>query len=219
MNTSTSTRARMAASTTSSPSARTASRAATGSMPISAIGMSRKSNLARRTGAGFTLVEMLVVVVIIAMIATTVVLSVSASGRDRELEKESERMLALLQYAREQAELRTREYGLLCDENRYQFVIFDPRKEMWVAMESDDTLRARQLPAGLSLSLTVEARPILLKPPPDSKDLAPQVMIYSNGDLTPFELTMERKDAQRSVTLASNDEGLIEARPLQERAS
>ena len=162
---------------------------------------------------------MLVVVVIIAMIATTVVLSVSASGRDRELEKESERMLALLQYAREQAELRTREYGLLCDENRYQFVIFDPRKEMWVAMESDDTLRARQLPAGLSLRLTVEARPILLRRSPDSKDLAPQVMIYSNGDLTPFELTMERKDAQRSVTLASNDEGLIEARPLQERAS
>jgi general secretion pathway protein H len=181
--------------------------------------MSRKSNLARRTGAGFTLVEMLVVVVIIAMIATTVVLSVSATGRDRELEKESERMLALLQYAREQAELRTREYGLLCDENRYQFVIFDPRKEMWVVMESDDTLRARQLPAGLSFSLTVEARPILLRRPPDSKDLAPQVMIYSNGDLTPFELTMERKDAQRSVTLASNDEGLIEARPLQERAS
>ena len=162
---------------------------------------------------------MLVVVVIIAMIATTVVLSVSASGRDRELEKESERMLALLQYAREQAELRTREYGLLCDENRYQFVIFDPRKEMWVAMESDDTLRARQLPAGLSLRLTVEARPILLRRSPDSKDLAPQVMIYSNGDLTPFELTMERKDAQRSVTLASNDEGLIEARPLQERVS
>jgi general secretion pathway protein H len=181
--------------------------------------MSQRNNLARHAGAGFTLVEMLVVVVIIAMIATTVVLSVSATGRDRELEKESERMLALLQYTREQAELRTREYGLLCDENRYQFVIFDPRKEMWVTMESDDTLRARQLPAGLSFSLTVEARPILMRRPPDSKDLTPQVMIYSNGDLTPFELTMERKDARRSVTLASNDEGKIEAQPLQERAS
>jgi general secretion pathway protein H len=181
--------------------------------------MSQRINLVRHAGAGFTLVEMLVVVVIIAMIATTVVLSVSATGRDRELEKESERMLALLQYTREQAELRTREYGLLCDENHYQFVIFDPRKEMWVAMESDETLRARQLPTGLSFSLTVEARPILMRRPPDSKDLTPQVMIYSNGDLTPFELTMERKDARRSVTLASNDEGKIEAQPLQERAS
>jgi len=97
-------------------------------------------------------------------------------------------------------------------------VIFDPRKEMWVAMESDDTLRARQLPAGLSFSLTVEARPILMRRPPDSKDLTPQVVIYSNGDLTPFELKMERKDVERSVTLASNEEGAIEARPLQERA-
>lgn len=162
---------------------------------------------------------MLVVVVIIAMIATTVVLSVSATGRDRELEKESERMLALLHYTREQAELRTREYGLLCDEHHYQFVIFDPRKELWVVMETDDTLRGRDLPAGLTLNLTVEGRPVVLHRPPDSKDLTPQVMIYSNGDLTPFELTMERKDAHRSVTLASNDAGLIEARPLQERAS
>jgi hypothetical protein len=58
-----------------------------------------------------------------------------------------------------------------------------------------------------------------MRRPPDSKDLTPQVMIYSNGDLTPFELTMERKEARRSVTLASNDEGKIEAQPLQERAS
>src|SRR5262249_5980017 len=160
-----------------------------------------------------TLVEMLVVVVIIAVVAATFVLSIGATGRDSELETESNRLLALLKYTREQAELRTREFGLLCEESRYRFVIFDPRKEQWVAVKADDALRDRELPGGLSLSLVVEGRPVVLTRPPDSKDLTPQVMLFSNGDLTPFELKVERKDAERSVTLASNDAGAIEAQP------
>jgi general secretion pathway protein H len=171
----------------------------------------------RLPGAGFTLIEILVVVVIIAIVMATAVLSIGATGRDRELENESERLLALLNYTREQAELRTREFGLLCEERGYQFVRFDPRKEDWIAVETDETLRARELPAGLSFDLRVEARPVVLRRPPDSKDLTPQIMLFSNGDLTPFELTMQRKEEERSVTLASKDDGLLEARPMQER--
>ena len=180
--------------------------------------MLKKANkLPRRGGAGFTLIEILVVVVIIAVMMAAAMLSISSTGRDRELEKESERLFALLNYTREQAELRTREFGLLCEEQGYQFVSFDPRKELWVAVETDEALRGRELPGGLSIELRVEARPIVLARPPDSKDLTPQILLYSNGDLTPFELTLLRKDEERSVTLASNDAGKLEARPLQER--
>jgi general secretion pathway protein H len=185
-------------------------------MLTSATGMWKRKTT---NNEGFTLIEILVVVVIIAIVTATALLSVSSTGRDSELEKESSRLFALLKYTREQAELRTREFGLLCEDNRYQFVIFDPRKEQWVEVDKDDALRDRELPDGLTLSLTVEARPVVLRRPPDSKDLTPQIMIYSNGDLTPFELTVERKDAERSVKLASNDEGAIEAQPLQERAT
>src|SRR5690242_20277060 len=116
------------------------------------------SSAARAGSAGFTLVEILIVVVIIAIVTATALLSVSVTGHDRDLEKESERMLALLQYTQEQAALLTREFGLLCEDKRFQFVVFDPRKEQWVEVQTDDVLRARELSDGLSFTLTVEAR-------------------------------------------------------------
>lgn len=170
-------------------------------------------NPRRPAGAGFTLIEMLVVVVIIAIISASILLSTGATGRDRELEQASERMLALLNYTREQAEVRTREFGLLCTETGYQFVSFDPRRNEWVTVDTDETLRARDLPEGLTFNLQVEGRPIVLTRPPDSKDFTPQVMIYSNGDLTPFQLVLARP-SEHSITIASTDKGLVEAQPM-----
>ncbi len=61
------------------------------------------TSLPRARSGGFTLIELLVVVVIIADRHGNGRARVGTTGRDRELEKESERMLALLNYTREQA--------------------------------------------------------------------------------------------------------------------
>ena len=182
-----------------------------------------------RHSRGFTLIELLVVVLIIGITAVTVVLSVSITGRDSELEKEGERVFALVNYAREKAELQTREVGLFCHDRDYEFLTFDSRKSIWRNIEEDETLRLRELPAGLTLRLIVEGRPVVLKRRQQEtkaidekeqekrdKDRIPHVMIFSNGDLTPFRLTVEREDSGRSITMASNDQGKIEAEALQE---
>jgi type II secretion system protein H len=171
----------------------------------------------------------MVVVLIIGMVAATVVLSVGVTGRDSELEKESERAFALVNYAREKAELQTREFGLFCNDSVYEFLTYDPRKSIWRSVDEDEALRRRQLPAGLKIRLVVEGRQVVLKRPEDQeredrgkdkdkkdKDRIPHVMIFSNGDLTPFALTLEREGAGRSVTMGSNDQGKIEAQPLKE---
>ena len=185
---------------------------------------------ARRSAAhGFTLIEMMVVVLIIGLMAAGIVLSVGVTGRDTELERESERAFQLIKYAREKAELQTREFGLYCGDHDYQFVTFDPRKQIWRPVDEDDALRARELPDGLKLRLIVEGRQVVLKAPDDKekqkkktkeeeeKELRafqPHIMIFSNGDLTSFALTLEREDPVRSVTINSTDKGAIEAGKL-----
>ena len=67
-----------------------------------------------RPPAGFTLIEMLVVVFIIGIVAAGVMLSVNLTGTDHELETESERLATLMNYARDAAEIQTREFGLAC---------------------------------------------------------------------------------------------------------
>jgi general secretion pathway protein H len=170
-----------------------------------------RSRCAHRTGAGFTLIEILVVVLIIGVVSAGVLLSLSL--------KESDRLLALFTYAREQAELQTREYGVLFQDDGYEFLTYDMRRAMWRNVFEDDALIARKLPDGLGVKLTVEARPVVLTRPADAKDKTPQVMIFSNGDLTSFTATVERDGGRRSVTLTQDEQGqvveqdMVEAKP------
>jgi general secretion pathway protein H len=218
---------------------------------------------ARSRSRGFTLIEIMIVVVIIGVISAAVLLSVNLTGRDQDLEKESERLLTLVNYAREQAELQTREYGVVFNDDGYRFVAYDVRRGLWRDIYEDEVLRLRKLPQGLDVKLIVDARPVVLVPtsdvkPPNPKDrkkvktlkdiagakdaaglkdavsegrhlgeddkstfeqakkIAPQVTIFSNGDLSSFEVTLERDGGIRSVTIAQDDKGKVIAKPMVE---
>jgi hypothetical protein len=42
-------------------------------------------------------------------------------------------------------------------------------------------------------------------------DLTPQVMLYSNGDLSSFKLTLERTGTGRSAAISSTNAGKVES--------
>ncbi len=172
-----------------------------------------------RSTSGFTLIEMLVVVFIIGIITAGVVLSVNLTGQDHELQSESERIATLMNYARDAAEMQTREMGLACSASGYEFYAFDPRTQLWDSIPEDDALRARRLPAGLALKLRVEGHDIVFKPVNKADPKKPDIMIFSNGDLSDFQLTVEREGATRNAKIAVNDKGHIEATPSAQSAS
>ena len=96
-------------------------------------------------------------------------------ARDRDLEKESDRLVALLNYAREQSELQTREYGLIFQDDSYEFVSYDVHRTVWRSVFEDDALVLRKLPYGLDVKLKVETRPVVLKEAnQDAKDKTPR---------------------------------------------
>jgi general secretion pathway protein H len=191
--------------------------------PISATGTLTRASACRAPRAarphGFTLIELLVVVVIIGVVAATIVLSINTVGRDSQLEQERDRLVTLIAYARERAELQTREYGLHCEPDGYDIVVFDPRTVSWVHDALDASLRQRRLPAGLKFTLDIEGRRVVLnKPRPtglqskkEVENLQPQILLYSGGEITSFQLRIERSEPYRWVSLSNQEDGTISA--------
>ena len=177
----------------------------------------------QRPGAGFTLIELMVVVVIIGVVIAATLLSLGGTGRDSQLEQERDRLAALIEYVRERAALQTIEYGLRCETGGYRFVMYDARTGKWLEDPLDESLRARTLPAGLELALSVEGRVIVLPARPDPAhrvapaDLTPQVMLFSSGELTIFKLLLSRTGVGRSALLTGTSAGKLEVAAVVEK--
>lgn len=178
----------------------------------------------------------MVVVAIIAVIVVGAILSLGITGKDSQLERERDRLSSLMAYVHERGGMLTLEYGIRCGRHGYRFVYFDNVTNQWMPETVDDTLRPRRMPSGLTLTLDVEGRPIVL----DDKaltlskrdttpaggtvstlgditssfnnqlaDNSPQIMLFSNGDANSFALTIARDGVGRSATLQSNVDGTI----------
>jgi general secretion pathway protein H len=174
----------------------------------------------RALSSGFTLIEIMIVVFIIGLISAIAVVSFSGDSRDTELDKEAERLDALIDYAREQAELQTRDFGFRMTRKSYQFVVFDPIRDEWRVATEDDALRERELPEGLIPGLVVEGRPVVLDSKwPKIDDFKPQVMVFGNGDVSSFKVSLGRESSRDNAEISSDEQSVIRMRlPGEEEA-
>lgn len=174
-----------------------------------------------RTGScGFTLIEILVVVVIIAIVASVAVISVNALGRDTEIGDETRRLSGLIGMVREQAEMEGRDYGLRLEEGKYDFVLFDVRRNDWLTIDTDKLLRPRELPEGLRLRLWLEGREVILRPPADKKKpRPPQITLLSSGDMTAFDLRIIREGSDHEARISADAAGKVEVQAVDETPS
>jgi general secretion pathway protein H len=165
--------------------------------------------------AGFTLLEILVVIVIIGVMVSMATLSIGLLGADRQSEEEARRVWAVIGQAREEAELQAIDLAIFVGATDYEFLRFDTRRNQWLPVVDDKLYAQRTLPEGLRFRLWMEGRELVLKPGlPDrskkgeSEKWPPQLTVLSSGDVVPFELQIERDGAPamwRMTSLADGD--------------
>lgn len=139
----------------------------------------------RPQARGFTLIEILVVIIVVGLLAALAVVNMGGSGQAREMENEVRELYLLLQTASEQATLNNEEIGLRLLEDGYQFVVFDEDNREWVE-QGQRLFRPRAFPDWLVLTpLIEEGLPTLAG---DEDTLEPDLVFFSSGEVTPFEL-------------------------------
>jgi prepilin-type N-terminal cleavage/methylation domain-containing protein len=140
---------------------------------------------------GITLIELLVALVIVAVLAAAAVLAMPDFA-SRRGEVAAERVAALLAMACERAMVTGRDMGVVIDVDRVGFGSFTQGVFTPLPDDAAEPLRTRRLPAGFSLDLWLDGRVIDLNEPPRAR-----IACQANGELTPFELLLERDGSSR----------------------
>jgi general secretion pathway protein H len=161
-----------------------------------------------RASRGFTLVEILVVVVIVGVLALALTIAVGGGG-ERKLANESERFQSLLAHACSEAELGGREIGVVVGDEGYAFRRLDGAD--WHAQGGDE-LRDRRWPSGLRFELRRDGRVLELASP---KHPAPQLVCFSSGEMTAFELTLALGDTAATYRIRGNEDGRLDSERIE----
>ena len=195
----------------------------------------RGSSRAHRRAAGFTLLELLLVVTIIGILASVVMLGATDVGRQRTIRAEAERLVLAVELARDEARLRNAVWGLKIDGGTYRFLEYDDAGDEWhdverrefaadatennvefrvgrVLVSSEDALE----PAWNTESRGGESLPGATGMVADDETPVPDVVIYPGGEITPFKIIVSGGEAyvawvarsdgiQRTRTVAENE--------------
>lgn len=146
------------------------------------------------------------VLVIVGIILTTVTLSIGGDPRGAEMQREAQRIIALLQLASEEAVLHNQQLAVHFGADEYRFMVL--RDDQWTPLSDDPQLRPRTLPAGIELQLELQD-----SPPPTletQESEMPQVFLLSSGEMTPFIVTFSAPQTERRLQVSATLLGRLE---------
>ncbi|MCY4058526.1 MAG: type II secretion system minor pseudopilin GspH [Gammaproteobacteria bacterium] len=191
----------------------------------------RGSTRAHRRAAGFTLLELLLVVTIIGILASVVMLGATDVGRQRTIRAEAERLVLAVELARDESRLRNAVWGLRVDGGTYRFLEYDDAGDEWHGVErrefaSDATENNVEFSVGRVLKSSEDA----LEPVwnlesrggetratgvvADDEAPVPDVVIYPGGEMTPFRIIVSGGDAY--VAWVARSDGIQRTRAVAE---
>lgn len=202
---------------------------------ISVTGTYRTSNrMLKLRHAGFTLMEVMLVILLMGLAAAAVTMSIGNSGPQQALERTAQQFIAATELVLDETVLSGYFVGIVVEKTSYQFVYYKDSK--WHPLEKDRILSEKQMDPGVTLNLVLDGLPLvqedetdeswfeepLIEPSAEDKKKhpEPQILLLPSGEMSAFELSFIAKtdqgeidvlvvgDALGRVTLGRPDEAL-----------
>lgn len=158
--------------------------------------------------AGYSLLEMLIVITAVGILYTLVGSLLGLSVSD-PLNEEVARLRERISVAQDESVVRSQALALGFSDKGYAFFTQNDQQQ-WEPIKDDDLLRQYELPEGYKQVLDLQGQAVILE------GLHPQVFILPTGEMTPFawhlRSTPEREgvlkfDAQGRLQDAANETG------------
>ncbi len=144
--------------------------------------------------AGFTLLELMVVLVLVGIIFTFAMLSFGGDDIAEMMEVETRRLETLIRLAADESVIRGQELAIRFTGEGYEFM--ELQEAGWQIPENDRLLRAYTLPPEVLIRLQLEGdTPVFPDQQSDENAVTPQVFILSSGEVTPFTAVFESRQS------------------------
>lgn len=153
----------------------------------------------KNNSSGYTLIEILIVMVIMSIVATTAVLSIHRH-QTRHIKALADEITNLINLGEEEALLRPAVLALTFSAQTFQFVKYDTDTHSWQPL-TQTSLNVHRLPGDVEISLKINGKLV----PPNS----PQLIISSDGDVTPFVILLGKKGEEPIYQITSESNGAI----------
>jgi len=139
---------------------------------------------------GFSLIEILIVIVIITLTSLFITLNIGDfTSRPHNITAVAQRIESIFRVAQEQAILQDSQIGVVINTQGYRFVHLMSEQQtgqtQWRPLNKDNLLTQYTLPKGYQLAIH------------EMNTQQPQIIFYSSGDITPFQLHIAYDEGPR----------------------
>lgn len=183
--------------------------------------------MSKKRAAGFTLIEIMLVLVLLATSSVAVMMTLPESKEDKAKD-EAARFYHLIQLLGEDALLNGYDYGIRVEPNRYQFLELTGKE--WKPVSGSRYFTEVKMDEGIRLDVEIgsyswQDKDRLFKPgslfnedlfaeqTDKDKIKPPQVFVMASGEFTPFTLTFEADGEEHYWRVQADEVGLLHLLP------
>lgn len=158
---------------------------------------------------GFTLIEILVVMILLGIVMTIAVISIGNTQSD-QLEEDMRRLLQIARLAHEEAIIRQQTLAIKFSPHGYALQRYEAKGKIWTPLAEPAFFRPRQLDESYEIKLYQDGISVSLK-----EEAGGIILMYSSGEMTPFELDISLPDSEISYRMSGDLMGTLEIEDLQ----